>query len=225
MVITAFGNSLPQALAIAISPIPIVAVILVLVSDRGKANGPVFAAGWLLGVFAAAGVAFAVSDAAGVATDSDAADAGGGFQLVLGLLFAVLALRQWQKRPAPGEEPPPPKMLAVIETAPPLRAFGIGLAASTLNPKSLPLALSGGVAIAETGAVGGDGLVSLLMFSLVASASVIAPVIAALALGERSAAPLDATKDWLLANNSTIMMVLLTVLSAVMVGSGLEILG
>jgi hypothetical protein len=54
---------------------------------------------------------------------------------------------------------------------------------------------------------------------------VIAPVIAALALGERSRGPLDSLKTWLLANNSTIMLVVLTVLSAVMVAAGLEMIG
>ena len=82
-----------------------------------------------------------------------------------------------------------------------------------------------GVAIADAGAVGRQGLAAALVFSLVASVSVIAPVIAALALGERSRGPLDSLKTWLLANNSTIMLVVLTVLSAVMVAAGLEMIG
>jgi hypothetical protein len=45
------------------------------------------------------------------------------------------------------------------------------------------------------------------------------------ALGDRSREPLDSLKTWLLANKSTIMLVVLTVLSAVMVAAGLEMIG
>jgi hypothetical protein len=36
---------LPAAVGVAISPLPIVAVVLMLVSRRGRANGPAFVAG------------------------------------------------------------------------------------------------------------------------------------------------------------------------------------
>ena len=44
------GELLPVAAALALSPIPIVAVILVLDSAKGRVNGPAFAAGWLVGI-------------------------------------------------------------------------------------------------------------------------------------------------------------------------------
>ena len=41
---------LPFAIGVAISPIPIIAVILMLFSERAKVNGPVFLAGWVIGL-------------------------------------------------------------------------------------------------------------------------------------------------------------------------------
>ena len=38
---------LPFAIGIAISPIPIIAIILILFSDRARVNGPTFLAGWV----------------------------------------------------------------------------------------------------------------------------------------------------------------------------------
>jgi hypothetical protein len=46
----AIGGSLPLAIGIAISPIPIIAVVLMLTTPRAKANGLAFLAGWLLGL-------------------------------------------------------------------------------------------------------------------------------------------------------------------------------
>jgi hypothetical protein len=39
---------LPFAVRVAISPVPIIAVILVLFSARARVNGPAFLAGWVL---------------------------------------------------------------------------------------------------------------------------------------------------------------------------------
>ena len=46
----AIGDLLPAAVGVALSPIPIVAVILMLGTPRARANGPAFAAGWVAGL-------------------------------------------------------------------------------------------------------------------------------------------------------------------------------
>jgi Sap-like sulfolipid-1-addressing protein len=45
----AIGGSLPLAVGIALSPIPIIAVVLMLTSRRARVNGPAFVAGRLAG--------------------------------------------------------------------------------------------------------------------------------------------------------------------------------
>ena len=46
----AIGNVLPAAVGVALSPIPIIAVILMLSTPRARSNGPAFAVGWVLGL-------------------------------------------------------------------------------------------------------------------------------------------------------------------------------
>ena len=46
----AIGQMLPAAVGVAISPLPIVAVVLMLVTPRGRVNGPAFVLGWMLGL-------------------------------------------------------------------------------------------------------------------------------------------------------------------------------
>ena len=64
----AISEVLPFAIGVAISPLPIIAVILVLFSARAKVNGPAFLAGWLVGVAAVSIVAYVVADAGDAST-------------------------------------------------------------------------------------------------------------------------------------------------------------
>jgi hypothetical protein len=57
---------LPMAITIAVFPIPIVAVIVMLVSPRGPRLGPAFLIGWMLGLIVVGGIALFVADAADV---------------------------------------------------------------------------------------------------------------------------------------------------------------
>jgi threonine/homoserine/homoserine lactone efflux protein len=220
---TAFGEALPQAVAIAISPIPIVLVILVLVSPRARTSGPAFAVGWAAGLFALTVLVYALADGAEVSSDPEAADGGRAVQVVLGALFAMFAIKQWQKRPRPGVEPATPRLVGAIDTMTPLKVLGVGFASAAANPKNLPLAISAGIAIAQAGATSGEGLAAVILFSVASSCVVLAAVLAVLLLGERTRQPLDELKTWLLANSSTIMFVIFTLLAAKMLGSGLAL--
>jgi len=46
----AIGQSLSLAVGVALSPVPIIAVILMLVTRRARTNGPLFVIGWLIGL-------------------------------------------------------------------------------------------------------------------------------------------------------------------------------
>ena len=46
----AIGDLLPSAIAVALSPIPIVAVVVVLGAPSARTAGPAFALGWIAGL-------------------------------------------------------------------------------------------------------------------------------------------------------------------------------
>ena len=141
-------------MAVALSPIPIIGVILMLGTPRARTNGPAFALGWVGGLTAVSAVVLLV---AGGADDPDSATSTGvdGLQLVLGLLFLVMAARQWRKRPAKGEEATMPGWMSSVEHFTPAKSLGLGLALSAANPKNLALVLAGAVALASGTPSGG----------------------------------------------------------------------
>ena len=57
----AIGSVLPLAVGVAISPLPVMAVILILFTPKARSNGPAFVAGWVLGLAVAATVTLIIA--------------------------------------------------------------------------------------------------------------------------------------------------------------------
>ena len=111
----AIGDILGLAAGVAVSPLPIVAMILVLATPRGRANGLLFWVGWLAGLAILGAVVLALAGPAGASEGGEPAAWTGWLKLLLGVLALLLAARQWRGRPAPGAEPEMPRWMASID--------------------------------------------------------------------------------------------------------------
>lgn len=216
----AIGGVLPAAAAVALSPIPIVAVVLMLDSARARVNGPAFALGWVGGLTAVSVVVVAV---AGGSSDPDSAAATGvnGVQVAIGLLFLAMASRQWRKRPKKGEAPEMPGWMGAIDSFSPVKALGLGVALSAANPKNLALTLAASASIAQAGLDASGETVAVAAFVVIGSVTVVGSVSAFLVAPHRAARPLGAVRQFMADNNATIMMVILLILGLKVLGDGL----
>ncbi len=217
----AIGDFLPAAVGIAISPIPIIAVILMLVSARGRANGIAFLVGWMVGIGVAGTVVLALAGSAGANDDGQPADWVSWLKLALGALLLLLALKQWRVRPHGDEEPVTPTWMGAVDHFTPAKAAGAGVVLSTVNPKNLVLILAGCAAVAQTGIPADEQAIAWIVFTLIASLGVATLVVMTVALGERSQEPLDRLKGWMARNNAVIMTVLLLVIGAKLIGDAI----
>ena len=213
----AIGDLLPSALAVALSPIPIVAVVVVLGAARARTAGPAFALGWIAGLVAVSVIVVLV-----LGGGSDAEETGVNWlKVAIGILFWVMAAKQWQKRPKPGEDPEMPSWMASIDSASPGRACVLGLALSGANPKNLALTLAASASIAEAQLTTADTAIAVAVFVAIGSATVAGAVLFYLAAPATAARPLGATKQFMSDNNAVIMMVVLLLLGAKLLGDGL----
>jgi len=220
----AIGDLLPAAVGVAISPLSIVAVVLILVSARGRVNGPSFLLGWIVGVAGAGTILLLVASGAGANDAGDQADWVGWLKLVLGLALIRMASRRFRSRPHGDEEPVTPKWMGALDSFTPPKAAGAGIVLSALNPKNLVLIAAGMSAIAGTGIPGGDQAVALIVFTVVATIGVAVPVVIYFALGERSAETLDHLRIWLVRHNAVIVAVLLLVIGVKLIGDAISAL-
>ncbi len=219
----AIGDLLPAAIGVAISPIPIVATVLMLLSARAGRTAPAFAAGWVAGLTLAGIVVLLIANPAGVSEGGSGTTGSGWVKIALGVLFLALARRAWRRRPAPGEQPALPGWMAAIDRMPPRRAAAIGAGLAAINPKNLALTIAGALSIAQAGLSTGGDAAALAIFVALASVTVAGPVIAYRLMRERAEAPLLRAKDWLLREQATVMVVLLLVLGFVLLGKGIAI--
>ena len=215
------GEVLTFAIGVAISPVPIIAVILMLFSQRARVNGPVFLLGWVLALGVVSGVVYIVSDQGDAATSTTASDSISWGKIVLGVLLLLLAIRNWRNRPAPGTEPEMPKWMAGIDALTPGKALGLGALLAGLNPKNLILTLGAATGLAQLGLSTADAVVSLIVFAVVGSLTIVGPVVYYLLGGEHAEAELDELKSWLTVHNAAVMAVLFLVFGVDLIAKGI----
>ena len=215
---------LPFAIGVAISPIPIIAVILMLFSKRAEVNGPVFLLGWVLGLSVVVVVVYGIAHAANAATDSTTSDSVSWIKVGLGVVLLGAARRQYAKRPRPGVEPAMPKWMGTVDDMKPGAAFLLGIVCSAVNPKNLILAGGAAAGVAQANDSVGDAVVALLVFVVVASLSVGGAVAYNLIGGENARTHLDDLKAWLTVHNAAVMAVLFLVFGVVLIAKGLDLL-
>lgn len=220
----AIGQVLSLAVGVAISPVPIIGVVLMLGTQRARVNGPAFVAGWVLGLTGVGTVVLLVSSGADASDDAGPADWVGVVKLVLGALLVLVALRTWRGRPTGDQEAELPKWMQTIDAFHPGKAAAFGILLSGANPKNLLLAVSAGAAIAGTGIPGGQQAVALAVFVVIGTLGTGAPVALYFALGERSARMLSDLKAWMSRNNAVIMAVLCLVIGVKLLGDGITAL-
>lgn len=217
----AIGNVLPLALGVALSPIPIVAVVLMLATPRGKLNGPAFVLGWIVGLAIVGTIVLLVAGGVSASSQGQPKTWVSVLKLVLGLLLVLVAVRQWHGRPQGDEEAQLPGWMKAIDTFTPLKSAGLAVLLAGPNPKNLLLTIAAGAAIAQAGISSGQQAIVLAIFIVIATLGPAIPVGIYYALGDGSAEVLSKLRVWMVANNQAIMAVLCAVIAAKLIGDAI----
>ena len=215
------GEILPLAVGIAISPIPIIAAILMLLSPRAKAASVGFLLGWLAGIIVAIVLFTLLSSMLRQQDSTGASPVAGVIKIILGVLLLFLAAKQWRGLLAKDEHAVMPKWMSAIDSMTAAKGLGLGFLLSAVNPKNLLMAISAGLSIGGANLSFADTTVVIVVFVLLAGCTVLIPVVGYLIASARMAGPLDSLRGWLVDNNATIMAVLLLVIGVSMVGKGI----
>ncbi|PYE17488.1 Sap-like sulfolipid-1-addressing protein [Williamsia limnetica] len=210
------GDLLPLAVGVAVSPIPIIAAILMLLSKRAGTTSVGFAIGWLAGIVVATTIFVAL---AGTISSSDGPSTTSSLiKIVLGVLLLAVGVRQWRGRTG---EHATPKWMTAIDDLTAAKGFGLAFALAAINPKNLLMCVAAGVTIGGASLSVGQQVGAVAVFTVIAASTVAIPVIGYLVAAQRLRAPLDALKQWLQTNNATVMAVLILVIGIVLIGKGI----
>jgi hypothetical protein len=213
---TAISEALAFAPVIALSPLPIIAIMLLLGTPRAHRNAAAFLAGWVLAL-SAIGVIVLLSQSGEDEESSGVAV----FELVLGVLAIALAGVQWSRRPRPGQPRKVPGWMRKLDGFGPRASLVTALVLSAGNPKNLVPAIGGAAVIARAGIEPAEEALALAVFVLAGSLGVGLPVALYFALRERSARWLAAFRAWLIRRSAIVVTVLLGLIGLKLVYDGL----
>jgi hypothetical protein len=223
MLVEAIKQSLPFAFGIALSPLPIAAIIMILMSARASTNAPAFLLGWFLGLLLVGVIVFMIP--ASQTEGGKPTDMAGLIRIALGILLLYFALIQWRSRPSPEDVVEVPKLLSGLDTLGAGKSLLAGFMLVAIHPKNLLLCMAGAAAIDLNTSTLVSQLGAYKIFVLIASSTVIFPMIPYLLARKRAKIIFESWKDWLVRNNKVAMAMILLVLGIVLVYRGIEFTG
>ena len=211
------AQALPISIGAALSVMPILVVILLLTGGRGAVNALLFTVGYAAALIGWGAVILAIGGGgSGGTEDSSVASA---INLVLGLLFLVMALKKLSDHPDPDD--PPPKWMEGLSSITAGKSFGFGFVFSALNIKNLAIYASALGVIALGGLTTAQTVIAWLLVIVVICSGLIIPVVAYAVMGDRADALLNSMREWLERNQRVITIGVLLVFGTVFLAKGL----
>jgi threonine/homoserine/homoserine lactone efflux protein len=206
---------LVPAVGIALSPLPTIAMLLVLGGRRSVVNGLAFWSAWTVGI-ASATTAFVVVAERAHGTD-DELTAITVAEIAIGVAFlAVVARLGFGRRRERSNASP--RWLDALDRSGPLRTAALALILSSGNPKNLALMLAAAAAIVRDGqpAVGVAGFVALAV-SIVSLL-----LVSQIAFSSRTASTLQRLRGGIARNDHSIAIVVGLVVGAFFLADGIR---
>jgi Sap, sulfolipid-1-addressing protein len=201
----------------ALSPWAIVAVILMLSSDR-PSNSIAWLTGWTLSTLAIVVVIVLFFGGSDFSRNSTPTTVACVVQVLLGVLLLVAAARFWVRRPArTGTVAKEPGWMARIGKMRPIWAFLIG--AFWINTT---VVIAAGVDTLRADLSNRDSLVVLLGFTLVTLSVQGAMILYAYVLPERAAVGLNRIREWIARNQQAAVAVVAFVLAVWFAAQGIR---
>lgn len=216
--IEVLGDTLPFAVGLLLSPSPIIAALLILLSPSGTARGVIYGLGRLVGVALVAVLVSLLTEVITIESGSPLVSAS--LRIALGVALLGFAVVKWLRRPTTTDHVPLPMWMASVEGMSPTGAAGLGFLLPVANPKELALTIGAGLIIGGARLPRAATVSLALCYTVIGCLTVIVPIAAFLVDRERMVGPLDRARSWLVQNSDTIMSVVFLVIGSMLIGTG-----
>jgi hypothetical protein len=209
---------IPVALAAALSTVPIMATLFILLSDRRRATALPFLSGWVIGT--AAGLTLATLAAQALpGRPRQLASLIDNLEVLVGSALVVFGLFNLFRHTRASIERRP-SWIEGIGSLGALSTFGIGLALN-LRPKALLLVSAAGLAISGARPTFEDTLLLIVVYTAIATSTVVAPTLATIFFPDRMEPRLIGTRNWVGVHGAAVTGVVMVVVGAVVLAAGI----
>ena len=216
------ANIAPLALGVAISPLPVVAMLVLLLTKGARRNSLVTLACWILGVSFTIGIAIAFAGRLPQPRHGDDLPAEWVFAILLGIALIITAAISYfgrRDKPQGGE---PPAWLKRVDNLTPWGGAVIALSNAVTSPKNMALTLTAGLVIARAAVSPAEVAASALVFVAIATLLMAIPVVFYFVGGEHSVRILTRWKDRITLHASAFIEIVLVVIGIAMTARGIS---
>lgn len=218
----ALAESLPLAVALALSPLAIASVVLMLLSARPRAASVAFFVGFVIAIVLVTTVGYLLASV--LPHRGETSISAPWVLLALGIVAIVLAVRQWRARPKPGDELELPGWMAKVEGITTSSAFVMGAFFGGIKPKNLLLSIGLGVSLEALTLSSGEAAIVIVIVACVAAIPILVPVIISLVALDRLAGALDRLRAWMMQHNAAMVGTILLLVGVLLIGQAVSTL-
>jgi hypothetical protein len=214
------GQLLPLAVCIALSTVPIIVTITLLLGPRSRGSSLGFLLGWVIGMFLVVTVLYLLASALPATTVPSDRPVVGWVEIAIGLALIAYGVVAFIRHPKQRPEGQLPRWISAIGTVRPITAFGLALVLC-LRPKALLISIAASLVVAGSSLGFTASLIVFAIFVGIGAATVLVPVVVSLARPDAMKRPLQGAQGWISRNSRTVTTVAVLIVGTVIVGHGM----
>ena len=208
-------NLVVLGLAVAVSPLPILAAVLMMASSQRIRDALALASGWFVSIGVSCAAVMLLGDSMPKSNGHPNPKILGIADMAFGVLIAVLALRGWRKFKR-NPEASIPKWLDRVGSMSIVFSFGLGL---FLPPTVIAFAAGNEISQQHLG-IPGDWI-AVLVFAAIGSVGVFTPILIVAGQPSKSRSRLSTWQQWLQSHWQEVLVTLFGVIAGYLVIKGL----
>ncbi len=215
----ALGALLPIGVAAALSSVPVMATILILLSDKRSQSALPFLVGWVLGAVIVVSACVIAASSIPQPRPRQSDTTAGVLEIILGAALALLSLHAMFRRGAAAGGSAS-KWAETVGALGAVKSLGLGLVLN-IRPKGLILSTAASLALHSAKLEVEETAVLVLVYSAIATSTVTIPIVATLVSPDRMEPRLINGRDWLDEHGYVVTATIMLFIGVIIIGSGI----
>lgn len=175
-----------SALGVAASPLPVVGVLVILLTKRARLGSLMFASAWVLGNVLAISLAINFADSVNQPFHGPDLQYEGAVSVLFGLGLALTGVLARRGRFRSEDPAAIPQWVHAVDNLSPVGGALVAISNAMTSPKNLAIAISVGLAIQSANLRASQQTAAAVLYVIVASLSVVTPVVVYFVAGEKA---------------------------------------
>ena len=216
----AIGHILPISVAVALSSVPVTAMLMILLSKNRNRSAVPFLIGWVVGLALVVSLFTLFGRALPGRTPRDMQAVVGRGEILVGIALIVVAIVSWRRAARAPEATDAPRWVAAVGSLGPWSCLGVALILN-LRPKALLLAAAAGLSLHGDHLDATSTVIVVAVYTLISASTVAVPIIATLIAPDRMEPSLLRAHAFISKYGPIATALILLMVGVVVVGDGL----